>query len=156
MDISSTAEFAARPDHVYAMMIDRDYLGQVCVASHASAYDVSVTGANTKTSRTMAAPAAAAKFTGPDLTVVEEVAWGPDEADGTRVGTMRLTVPGQPVAMNGTMTISPGGPGTVLDLKGQLKVSVPLFGRKIEESAAPAVMAGFMTHRTVGAAWLGG
>ncbi len=156
MDISSSAEFAAEPDRVYAMMIDHDYLERVCVASHASAYDVSVTGATTKTSRTLESPASAARFTGPNLTVVEEVTWGPSAADGGRVGDLKLTVSGQPVAMNGTMTITPGGPGSVLELKGQLKVAIPLIGRKLEESAAPAVMAGFKTHRKVGADWLAG
>ena len=111
MDISSSAEFAAEPDRVYAMMIDRDYLEQVCVASHSSAYDVSVTGAKTKTSRTLESPAAAAKFTGPHLTVIEEVTWGPAAGDGSRVGDMKLTVSGQPVALNGTMTISARGAG---------------------------------------------
>jgi hypothetical protein len=154
VDISSSAEFAAEPERVYAMMIDRDYLEQVCVASHASAYDVSVTGAKTTTSRTLESPASAAKFTGPHLTVIEEVTWGPAAADGSRVGDMRLTVAGQPVALNGTMTISPGGLGSVLELTGQLKVSIPLLGRKLEESAAPAVLAGFKTHRKVGADWL--
>jgi hypothetical protein len=69
---------------------------------------------------------------------------------------MKLTVSGQPVALNGTMTISPGGPGSILQLTGQLKVAIPLLGRKLEESAAPAVLAGFKTHRKVGADWLAG
>lgn len=156
MDISSTVEFAADPDRVYAMMTDPDYLELVCRASEASDSDVSVTGARTKTSRTLRAPASAAKFTGPHLTVVEEVTWGSDEGDGTRTGTVKMTVPGQPVTMNGTMIISPGGPGSVVELKGRLKVAIPLLGRKFEESAAPAVMAGFRTHRKVGASWLAG
>lgn len=161
MDISSTAEFAADPDRVYAMMIDRDYLEQVCQASEATEYDVSVAGTKTRTSRTLNAPASAAKFTGPQLTVVEEVTWGPDRGEGSRDGTVKLTVPGQPVTMNGTMTIKPGtisagGPGTVVQLTGQLKVAIPLLGKKLEESAAPAVLAGFKTQRKVGAAWLAG
>jgi Protein of unknown function (DUF2505) len=154
VDISSTAEFAADPDRVYAMMTDREYLEQVCVASQASAYDVSVTGPTTKTSRTLQAPAAAAKFTGPELTVVEEVVWGPDAGNGERRGTVKLTVTGQPVTMNGTMTIEAGGPGSVVHLTGVLKVAVPLLGRKLEESAAPAVLAGFRTQQKVGNTWL--
>jgi hypothetical protein len=154
VDISSTAEFAADPERVYAMMTDRDYLEQVCQASESTAYDVSATGARTRTSRTLRAPASAAKFTGPEVTVIEEVNWGPGSADGSRSGTVKMTVSGQPVTMNGTMTIVPGGPGSVVELTGQLKVSIPLLGKKLEESAAPAVLAGFRTQQKVGNRWL--
>jgi hypothetical protein len=154
VDISSTAEFAADPERVYAMMTDRDYLEQVCQASQATAYDVSASGATTRTSRTLKAPASAAKFTGPELTVVEEVNWGGDAEDGSRSGLVKMTVSGQPVTMKGTMTIAPGGPGSVVQLTGQLKVAIPLLGKKLEESAAPAVLAGFRTQQKVGDRWL--
>jgi hypothetical protein len=156
VDISSRAQFAADPARVYAMMTDRGYLEQVCVASQSTAYEVSVTGTTTKTSRTLKAPASAAKFTGPELTVLEEVSWKAEEADGSRRGAVKLTVAGQPVAMNGTMTIAPGGPGSVVELTGQLKVSIPLLGKKLEESAAPGVLAGFRTQQEVGDRWLAG
>jgi hypothetical protein len=154
VDISSTAEFAADPERVYAMMTDRDFLEQVCQASQATAYDVSVTGATTRTSRTLKSPASAAKFTGPELTVVEEVSWEAGFEDGSRGGAVKMTVPGQPVTMNGRMTIAPGGPGSVVQLAGQLKVAIPLLGKKLEESAAPAVLAGFRTQQKVGNRWL--
>lgn len=156
MDISSTIEFAADPDRVFAMMTDSAYLEKVCVASEASEYDVSATGAKTRTSRTLQAPASAARFTGPTLNVVEDVAWGPDEGDGSRKGALKLSVPGQPVTLNGTMALSPGGPGTVVVLTGQLKVAIPLLGRKLEESAAPAILAGFRVQQKVGNEWLAG
>lgn len=154
MDISSSAQFATDPDRVYAMMTDRAYLEEVCRATEASTYEVSVAGPKTRSTRSLKAPASAAKFTGPELTVVEEVTWGEDEGDGTRTGKVAMTIPGQPVTMSGTMRIAPGGPGTVLSLDGVLKVAIPLLGKKLEESAAPAVMAGFRTHQKVGDRWL--
>ena len=42
------------------------------------------------------------------------------------------------------------------DLTGELKVSIPLLGRKLEESSAPAVLAGFRTQQQVGDRWLDG
>ncbi|HET9650411.1 MAG TPA: DUF2505 domain-containing protein [Microlunatus sp.] len=154
MDISSSAQFAADPDRVYAMMTDRAYLEEVCRATEASTYEVSVVGPKTRSTRSLKAPASAAKFTGPELTVVEEVTWGAGEGGGTRTGKVTMTIPGQPVTMNGTMRIAPAGPGTVLSLDGVLKVAIPLLGKKLEESAAPAVMAGFRTHQKVGDRWL--
>ena len=41
-----------------------------------------------------------------------------------------------------------------MDVSGELKVAIPLLGRKLEESAAPAVMAGYRTQQEVGDRWL--
>ena len=156
MDISTGLDFAGTPQDVYVMMTDQGYLEQVCVASESLSYDASVNGSSTRTSRTLASPDSTARFTGPQLTVVEEVQWGQAEADGTRTGTLTMTVLGQPVRLIGQLRLRPGGRGTTVDLTGELKVAIPLLGRKMEESAAPAVLAGFRTQQRVGDRWLAG
>ncbi len=154
MDISTGLDFAASPDDVYAMMTDQAYLEEVCVASESISYDVSVTGSSTRTSRTLRAPDSAARFTGPELTVVEEVAWSERQADGSRNASLTMTVLGQPVNLRGTLSLDPGGRGTKVDLDGELKVAIPLLGKKFEQSSAPAVLAGFRTQQRVGDRWL--
>ena len=154
MDISTGLDFAAAPADVYAMMIDQRYLEEVCVASESISYDVSVSGSTTRSSRTLASPESAARFTGPQLTVVEEVAWSEAVPDGSRTGTMNMTITGQPVSLKGTLRLAPGGRGTTVDLNGELKVAIPLLGRKLEQSSAPAVLAGFRTQQRVGDRWL--
>lgn len=154
MDISSRAEFAADPPQVFSMLTDEAYLRQVCEASGSLESEVTAAGDTTRTSRTLPAPDNAKKFTGATLTVVEEIVWGAAGADGARTGHLKLTVPGQPVAMNGTVQLSPGGPGATLELTGVLKVNIPLVGKKLEQSAAPAVLAGFRTQQEVGNSWL--
>ena len=67
---------------------------------------------------------------------------------------MTMTVLGQPVNFGGKLDVSPGGRGSVVDVSGELKVAIPLLGRKLEESAAPAVMAGYRTQQEVGDKWL--
>jgi Protein of unknown function (DUF2505) len=154
MQISSTLEFPADPERVYAMMTDRGYLEAVCEASQAINYEVSVDGQTTTTRRTLPAPPAAARFTGSQLTMVEQVEWRPAAADGTRSGTMTMKVPGQPVTLKGELTLAPGGAGTAATLTGDLKVAVPLLGKKLEEAAAPAVLSGFRVQQKVGSRWL--
>jgi hypothetical protein len=154
MDISTSLDFAAPPDQVYTMMTDQAYLEQVCVASESISYDARVSGSSTHTSRTLPAPESAARFTGSQLTVSEDVAWGEASADGSRTGNLTMTVLGQPVKLNGHLRLGPGGRGTVVALNGELKVAIPLLGRKLEESAAPAVLAGFKTQQRVGDEWL--
>jgi hypothetical protein len=154
MDISTGLDFDALPADVYAMMTDQAYLEEVCVASESVSYDASVNGSTTRTSRTLRSPESAARFTGPQLTVVEEVQWGQPAADGTRTGTLTMTVLGQPVRLTGRLRLGPGGRGTTVDLTGDLKVAIPLLGRKLAESSAPAVLAGFRTQQQVGDRWL--
>ena len=96
----------------------------------------------------------AQKFAGPTVTVVEETAWGPADASGTRTGRTSMTIPGQPVTMKGTVELAAGGPGTVAELTGELKVAIPLLGKKLEQSTAPAVVAGFRVQQKIGDNWL--
>ena len=154
MDISTGLDFAATPEEVYAMMTDQAYLEEVCVASHAISYDASVNGSSTRTSRTLSSPESTARFTGPHLTVVEEVQWAGPAGDGSRTGALAMTITGQPVRLSGQLRIAPGGRGSSVQLTGELKVSIPLLGRKLEESSAPAVLAGFRTQQQVGDRWL--
>jgi hypothetical protein len=154
MDISSRLEFPAPPDQVFAMLIDQAYLEEVCVASHSLAYEASVAGNTTWTSRTLAAPSAAARFTGPELFIDDETTWGERQADGSRTADVRLTVRKQPVTFTATMRLVSSGPGSVVDLTGALKVAIPLVGKKFEQSTAPAVLAGFATQQQVGNDWL--
>ena len=154
MDISTHLDFAAEPDAVFAMMTDQAYLEEVCVASESISYDASVSGSTTTTSRTLAAPESAARFTGAKLTVKEEVAWSGAGAGGARTANLSMTVLGQPVTLKGRLDLAPGGRGTVVDLTGELKVAIPFLGKKLEQSAAPAVLAGFRTQQRVGDRWL--
>ncbi|MDN5725113.1 MAG: DUF2505 domain-containing protein [Propionibacteriales bacterium] len=154
MDISSRAEFAADPSTVHAMVTTKEYLDQVCRASGAQEYSTEVTGAVTKSSRTLPAPDNAKRFTGPTLTVVEQISWGEAGNDGARVGQLVLTVPGQPAGMKGTVTLAPGGRGTVVTLAGDLKVNIPLLGKKLEQAASPAILEGFGVQQRVGDEWL--
>ncbi|MDN5804805.1 MAG: DUF2505 domain-containing protein, partial [Microlunatus sp.] len=152
--IRSRVEFAAGVEEVFAMMTDRSYLEEVCQASHPRSYEVEVTGTTTVTKRKLPAPGAAAKFTGPEVTVLEETAWGPADANGNRTGRVTMSVPGQPVTMKGAVQLSAGGAGTVAELTGDLKVTIPILGKKLEQASAPAILAGFNTQQKVGDAWL--
>ena len=154
MDIKSRVEFAAAVEEVFAMMTDRAYLEEVCKATHARTYEADVTGTTTRTTRRLPAPDAAAKFTGPELTVIEETAWGPADPSGGRTGRVSMNIPGQPVSMKGAIELAAAGAGTVAELSGNLKVAIPILGKKLEQSAAPAILAGFRTQQKVGDAWL--
>jgi len=154
MDITTRLEFAAPPAEVFTMLTDEKYLDEVCRATESSSYDVVVTGSSTRTTRAFPAPEAAARFTGAELRVTEQTDWGEEGADGQRTGEVQMSVQGQPVSMRGRLDLSPGGRGTVVQLTADLKVAIPLLGRKIEQSTAPVVLAGYRKQQEVGERWL--
>jgi hypothetical protein len=154
MDITTRLEFAAPPADVFTMLTDEKYLDEVCRATDSTSYDVDVSGSTTRTTRAFPAPAAVARFTGSELTVTEETTWGEASADGQRSGELQMNVQGQPVSMRGRLQLATGGRGTVVELTGDLKVAIPLLGKKLEQSTAPVVLAGFQRQQEVGERWL--
>jgi uncharacterized protein YndB with AHSA1/START domain len=154
MDITTRLEFAAPPTEVFTMLTDEKYLDEVCRATDSSSYDVEVAGSTTRTTRAFPAPDGVARFTGAELRVTEQTAWSDAAQDGRRTGELEMTIKGQPVSMRGRLQLAAGGAGTVVQLTGDLKVAIPLLGRKIEQSTAPVVLAGFQKQQEVGNRWL--
>ena len=154
MHLTSTLDFAATPDAVSSMLTDRAYLEQVCQESDAVEYSVDVSGSVTSMRRVLHAPPAAAKFTGSTITIEETTAWSAPGADGSRKGDVRLGVPGLPVEMIMKAELRPGGRGTTIAYDGDLTVNIPFVGKKLEQSAEPAVLSAIRLQQRVGDAWL--
>ncbi len=158
MNIESRADYPAAPSAVYALLTNRDFLGQVCERTHATEHQVTVDGNKVNISRTLPAPAQARPFTGPTLTVVEEISWSDAETDGSRTAAISMTVPGQPVTFRGTYRLSGAdasdGASTVMRLAGEIKVNVPLLGKKMEQASEPAVLQGFRAQQELAPDWL--
>lgn len=154
MQLTAQQDFAAQPTEVAAMLTDRAFLEKVCVASEARTHSVTVNGAHTTVSRTLPAPSSITKFTGSTITIVEDLVWSEAAPDGSRTAKFTLTVPGLPVEMLGTARLAPGGTGTRVDYSGDLSVNIPFVGKKLEQSAAPAVLDGIGLEQRVGTEWL--
>ena len=154
MQLTAQQDFAASPSEVAAMLTDRAFLEKVCVASEAQQHSVTVDGSHTTVSRTLPSPSAVTKFTGSTITIVEDLVWSDPAGDGSRTGRFTLGVPGLPVEMNGTARLFAGGRGTRVDYSGDLSVNIPFVGKKLEQSAAPAVLDGIELQQKVGDDWL--
>lgn len=154
MDINTSLVFPADPETVFGLMINRDFLTEVAQEAGAIDTTVRVNGLSTTSERTLAAPESTQKFTGPTLRIVEERVWSAARQDGSRTATLNLTVPGQPMTMPGTLTISSHGDRTRIDVYGTLKVNIPLVGKKLEKVAAPAIEEGIRAEERVALRWL--
>ena len=154
MQLTAQQDFAAQPSQVAAMLTDRAFLEKVCLASEAQEYSVTVDGTHTTVSRTLPAPSSITKFTGSTITIREDLVWSQAGSDGSRTASLTLTVPGLPVEMLGTARLAAGGKGTRVDYSGDLSVNIPFVGKKLEQSAAPAVLDGIALQQRIGDQWL--
>lgn len=154
MEINTSLVFPTDPATVFDMLTNTAFLKEVATESGARDCEVQVHENVTTSKRTLPAPAEAQKFTGPDIKVVEEIIWGHAAPDGGRAATLKLNTPGQPMTMNGTVQLRPVGSDTHVTIKGDLKISVPLLGKKLEKMSAPAIIDGIRAEERVGLRWL--
>ncbi len=146
--------YPGSPSAVAALLADRVVVEELCAASDALEWTVSVdgeaplgSGAFTVTVErslpTHDLPDIARRFVGPALHLKQVDAWGPPAADGSRTGTTVLQVPGAPVTAKATTALrAVAGGRTEHVVTGELKASVPLVGGKVERAAeVPLVQA---------------
>ena len=153
MQIHASNDFAASADAVFAMLTDRVFLRANALATEPLQHEVTVDGLTTLTRRVMPSPSAVARFTGPTLAIIDEIRWDPASGP-VRTGTATITVEGMPAGLSGTVRLSPGGRGTVLDYEGELNVGVPIIGPSLAKQAAPVLLEALSTQQQVGDAYL--
>ncbi|MGY5765962.1 DUF2505 domain-containing protein [Brachybacterium sp. DNPG3] len=79
-------------------------------------------------------------FVGSSVTVREEQSWSAAAADGSRTGTMTLTVAGTPAGVKAALTMTPKGDSAcTVVIDGDLTAKVPLIGGRLEKAAVPYI-----------------
>lgn len=147
MKLSERYEYPATPEQVFALVSDPTFREESCRHQGARDFDVQVAAEGDTTvvtiERTMESdmPDFIKKLTGDTVTVTQVERWGPADASGARTADVTVDVHGQPARMKGTSTIAASGAATVMTLDGDVKVSLPLIGKRIEPEVAKAISA---------------
>ncbi len=151
----------AEPTAVFALVSDRDFRAAVCEATRSIEYDIDMTVADDGSgditvTRTLPADVAdfVKAFVGKTITIVQSEQWGPAGPDGSRSADLVISVKGQPATMKGSVTIRPVDGGARQQIDGELVVSVPFFGKRIEPEVAKAIYAAADKEQETGRAWL--
>jgi hypothetical protein len=161
MELKLSASYDATPEEVFAMVSDTTFREQACEKTKALSYDVKVSesGGDTivRVQRELQAdnvPDIARKFVGQTLTLVQTETWHPANADGSRHADVRGEVSGTPVTLKGTERISVKGDGkAVQSIDLDVKVAVPLIGRKIEPFVVDAIRSGLQKEHELCRSW---
>lgn len=154
MHLSTRHTFGADPVRVHALVTDPEFLAHACVEMGATHHQVSATPQASSIVVTVATMAAVRAFLGPTMTVRQEFRWGPALCDGSRAGSMRITVDGAPVLVATRAHLAPAPAGSLVDYEGELTVSVPLVGPQVERAAAPGVLEALAAQERLARAWL--
>lgn len=154
MHLSSELEFEAEPGVVFEMLADPDFQSRVGAAASALTCEVSSAGDEVTLRLEFNAPPGAVALSGPTISLVQVLHWGPKDAQGDRVARMELRSPGLPVAADGTVRLFAGGRTTRLSYQAELTVAVPLLGPSLEAKAAPLFEKAIAVQQGVGEDWL--
>jgi uncharacterized protein DUF2505 len=149
------------PDDAFALVVDPKFRAAVCEATLALAYDVGIDetddgGASVRVDRTVPAqvPDFVKKLVGETLDVRQTEDWSAADTDGSRTADIRIEIVGQPAAMTGTIVLEQTSDGCREVVSGQVKVSIPFLGGKIEPEVAKAIVTAMKVEQKTGREWL--
>lgn len=163
MHFNASATYPADPAAVAQLFANPDFVDAKIAASGArdSVKEVSGDPAaafTVTTTRTLPAevvPPQYRRFVSGGVTLTLTEAWAAPRGDGSRGGDLHLTIAGAPASATGTCSLDPAGEdGAVLAYEGEVTVSIPLFGAKVERAAVSALEHVMALEREVASSWL--
>src|SRR4051794_29866578 len=134
-------------EDVFGLLSDQAFRTESCANQGATDYEVTVVpsggGATVTIVRTQDAdmPDFVKKLTGSTVKVKQTEVWSAPDGEGSRTADVKVSIIGQPAEMVGKATLRATGDGSEFELTGDVKVSIPFIGKKIEPEIAKAIIA---------------
>lgn len=151
----------ATADEAFRLTLNPQFRAAVCEATHALDYDIEVDehddgSATVHLHRVMPAelPDFIKKLVGDTIEVTQHEEWGLPDPAGRRTADLSLEIKGQPAKMTGKLTLADDHAGATQLVEGDLKVSIPLLGRKIEPEIAKGIIHAVKVEQKTGREWL--
>ena len=148
--------YDAAPEEVFAMLGEAVFRERVCEAQHVTECTATVDGVDDTMSVMVdqkrpseGIPSFAKKFVGDTIHIQQREEWS-----SATDAKLDVSIPGKPGHLKGTITLRADGDGTVETVSGDLKVSIPLLGGKIEVLIAELLEHALLAEHRVGTAWL--
>lgn len=155
MDLAYTHQYPAAPGEVVALLRNREFIADVARHSGALSHDVTIDADSTRLQMKLPVPANLSSFVGKEISLEQVFRFKAPAADGSVHGTVEVDVPGYPIDVNADAVLAPAGAGTVGRYNGDLKVKIPLVGKKVEASIAPVISDAFAGLERRAVDWLG-
>jgi len=132
---------------VYGLLANEAFRTESCANQGATDYTVTVEpegdGATVTIIRTQEAdmPDFVKKLTGSTVKVKQTEVWSGPDASGNRTADVKVSIIGQPAEMIGVAKLFAKDGGSDFTVDGDVKVSIPFIGKKIEPEVAKAIKA---------------
>ena len=162
MDLRTEQRYNADPVTVFAMLTDEAFLALKAQATGALRHQRSVDRDGDRVTvrllRVMPpdVPDFVRRFVGDTIDLDQTDLWEPAAADGSRTGSIRISMGGAPVQLTGDMRLTPTDAGSLTSIDAQIKAAIPLFGGKIEKAVHDALLQAVQIEENVGREWLDG
>jgi hypothetical protein len=160
MKLSLTAESKASVTEAFRALCEPSVREQACRESGALSWSVAVEpsadgGVRVQVDRAMPpdVPDFAKRFIGPEIKVRQVEQWSPAAADGGRTAKVSVDIVGQPASMAGVATLRPNGSGAIETVEGDVRVAVPIIGKKFEPEIARVIEAAVKIEMRVASEW---
>jgi uncharacterized Zn-binding protein involved in type VI secretion len=161
MKLSEQSSSEATVEEAFAARCEQSVREQACRESHAISWDVSIVPATDGSVRIQVdrvmpsdVPDFIKKFLGETIQVRQVEEWGPANAGGGRTANVKVTIKGQPASMVGKASLQPTADGSMEIVEGDVKVTVPFLGKKIEPEIAKAIASALKIEQRVGLEWI--
>ena len=161
MKLTKNFVYPTDVETVFGLISSLEFRTHSCEVQGSLEQDVDVTeagGVVTVTiKRTMPSdmPDFVKKLTGDKVKVVQKEVWQAPDASGVRHAVVSVDIIGQPAQMKGKAALIPEGDSTKFDIDGDVKVAIPLIGRKIEPEVVKAISASLDAEVATGLEQLG-
>jgi uncharacterized protein DUF2505 len=159
MRVETTA--AATVEQTFASRVEQSVRERACQESGALSYEVLIEhsvdgGARVLVHRVMPAqvPDFVRRFVGESISIAQVEQWSAPGPTGVRTAVVNVTVKGQPATMTGSMVLSPAPDGSTELVTGEVKVAIPLLGRRIEPEIVKVIEAALRIEQRVGQDWV--
>ncbi|CCH78788.1 conserved hypothetical protein [Nostocoides japonicum T1-X7] len=143
MKITTSGDFAATPEQLFAVLSDQSYqdgaAAQPGASSRVETHGDRTVVTTVRILPTDRLPEFAKTFVGSHVNLTETQDWGPAAADGSRQGSLTLTIDGAPLSLTGEILLAPTASGSRQSVDADLRARIPLVGGRVEQAAAPAV-----------------
>lgn len=154
MKLDYTQSYPASPDRVVALLKNEEFVADVARHAGAKEYSVNVQPDGTSLAMKMPVPEKLTKFVGETIQLNQVFRFSDPDPDGVARGTVDVDVPGMPVDVNAHGVLTPEGDRTVARYTGDLKVKIPLVGKKVEAQVEPFIRQAFDGLERRAADWL--
>ena len=146
--------YAADPARVVALLHTRGFIEDVARHAGALEHSASIEGNQTRLTMVLPVPSHLTKFVGSSLRLEQVFTFGDPGPDGVVHGTVTGDVQAMPVDIDAVGVLTPVGETTQASYTGELRVRIPLVGKKVEAQVEPYIRDAFDGLERRAADWL--